>query len=322
MELVLDSAAEGLRTFFTGDPLIDITANDSGLSFIDNDAGSSVDPPTYDQAEHLDAISHSDEYPPGLFADEPDSTHVETADASVGDSVPFNDILADFFKNVSPPKPLVTGEVEGPMGMMVKTEGKAAEAGLEHALKPKGGAAASDLLGGNTVGLLGIAAGTAISGLFSMTGGLIETSMRDSNEDYMQANRISESTMLQQNQIANEQYMQSQSYNYDSALSAQQFNQTQSLYNTQLTNQESYYDFVMGNETAALAQAGLPSYLAYFPQGMKYQPRVKQVTPAGTSYTARVPGAPQTVAYTGSATQQALGYGDVSTPAPVSSVEP
>lgn len=69
----------------------------------------------------------------------------------------------------------------------------------------------------------------------------------------------------------------------------------------------------MSNTTSALAEAGLPSYLAYLsPAAMAAQPKQTQVTPGGTAYTAKLPGNPASVAYSGTPQQVAAGFGNVS----------
>lgn len=160
--------------------------------------------------------------------------------------------------------------------------------------------------GGLFVGL-GNVAGSTISGAM----GLGAASMRDSTEKQMQASR---QTFTTSNEAQMQSYFVTNQAQTQTNLLQSQNNMTSNqiaLQNNSYNNWLQQYDTVTGNETAALAQAGLPSYLAYLPGGsaLAVQPRTTQLTPGGTTYTAKLPGNPSSVPYNGSVTQVKAGYG-------------
>lgn len=147
-----------------------------------------------------------------------------------------------------------------------------------------------------------MAGGHALQGMFTMTGGLVSTSMRDSTMSSMQQQRD-----------ATEESVASMRDTTSLQLQTNQFTDQQQLINQSYNNSVNYYNMTMGNEQAALESAGLPSYLAYMPQFVKYEPDMTQITPAGTSYTSKMPGNASSVPYTGTPVQVQMGYGNVST---------
>lgn len=173
--------------------------------------------------------------------------------------------------------------------------------------KPRNG---MELIGGGTGGLL-LGVGNALGGLFSAAGSLGATAMRDSTEESMQRSRISQQQWSQTNRNAQELTLQSNAYT--DSLNMQSSLMTQN-YNEGVQSAEQMYSFQHQQQVNALSQAGLPSYLSYMPSGatMAY-PKQTQMTPGGTAYTAKIPGDPTSVPYTGTPTQVALGYGNVST---------
>lgn len=172
-----------------------------------------------------------------------------------------------------------------------------------------GGMADTGFASGGMYVALGSIIGSSISGAF----GLGATAMRDNTEQAMQASHQSFTT---QNEAVRQGYLQSNMNLHTANTITLQNNQTQNTMQIQdnsYNNWLSGYETVKGNQTAALAQAGLPSYLAYMPSGasMAAQPKTTQFTPGGSTYTSKIPGNPASVPYTGTPEQVAAGYGDV-----------
>ena len=217
------------------------------------------------------------------------------------------------------PEQLTIGELDDPdadtfHGVTVKPSQSSAAKAIAD-IMPKGeGKAAGGLLDGKGGPML--AAAHIASGAMQAATGLGSTAMKDNTEMYMQQQSIAQQQWETNTNNQFQLQYQQNSFNNNSALMAQSFSQQSKLMSQSLAEQESYYTFVMGNETQALQQAGLPSYLAYMPGGTKSQPPMTQFTPSGTTYTARISGNPTMQSYTGTSQQVAAGYGNVSTPAP------
>jgi len=151
-----------------------------------------------------------------------------------------------------------------------------------------------------------LAAGNVASSAISGSMSLGAEAIRSNSAKAMQQQRIE---VEQPQKYAQENTMQANQYKYDSQLSAQSYQQTLGEQNNQYNNLMKGYNTVMSNETNALSQAGLPSYLAYTPGALAVQPKTTQLGPGLTSYTSKIPGDPTTSAYTGTTTQNALGWG-------------
>lgn len=127
-----------------------------------------------------------------------------------------------------------------------------------------------------------------------------------------------ESNKEVEEQITSDQYMQQQQFAANTNAANNKFIHTGDL-STQRTSElsslmsQNYNDLVAGltdyytADIAALAQAGLPAYLAFDPSAMASQPDTTQMTSGGWGYTSSLPGNPMSSTYS----PNPFGWGDL-----------
>jgi hypothetical protein len=78
---------------------------------------------------------------------------------------------------------------------------------------------------------------------------------------------------------------------------------------TRMSQAQEMYKFELGSKEQALAQAGLPAYLAQMPGAMSAIPRVSQRLPGGRLYTSQLAGDPTSSRFMGTPIQASMGWG-------------
>lgn len=170
--------------------------------------------------------------------------------------------------------------------------------------------ATKGMSGGVPWGGIAIGAGNIVGSALSMTGGLISTSEKIGSDQYMQASHQTFQAARQAEAESATSSLSAQNFSQNSQLSAQSYQQTSNLMNQSLANSEQYNNYIIGQKSAALEQAGLPSYMAYgVPMGAG--PKTSQYISGGATYTSKLPGNPTSSAYTGSAAQTEAGWGAI-----------
>jgi len=113
---------------------------------------------------------------------------------------------------------------------------------------------------------------------------------RESNKETEE--KIQNEDAMQQASFANDTAQANAKFEHTSALSQQRTSEIGGLMGEHFAALAHMSDQYFSAETAALAAAGLPSYLAFIPGAMAYEPRTTQMTNAGWGYTSMLPGNP------------------------------